>query len=107
MVPTEPARGAQWNLRRGLEAARTLLDGRPPAAVGACTFGIPAAHGVILAPAIDGWEQLALGSELVNAFACKAVLLATDVKAAAAVEVRGGALAGHDPAIYVNLGTGL
>jgi glucokinase len=29
------------------------------------------------------------------------------VKAAAEVEVRSGALAGHDPAIYLNLGTGL
>jgi glucokinase len=106
-VPTDPARGAQWNLRQGLDAARSLLDGRPPAAVGACTFGIPAAHGVVLAPAIAGWEELALGPELVTAFACEAVRLATDVKAAAMVEVRDGALAGHDPAIYLNLGTGL
>lgn len=107
MVLTEPARGAQWNLRRGLDAARALLDGRPPAAVGACTFGIPAARGVVLAPAIAGWEELALGSELVTAFDCEDVRVATDVKAAASVEVRDGALAGHDPAIYLNLGTGL
>ena len=31
----------------------------------------------------------------------------TDVKAAAAVEGRDGALAGHDPGLYLNLGTGL
>jgi glucokinase len=107
MVPTDPARGAQWNFRRGLDAARSLLDGRLPAAVGACTFGIPVAHGVALAPAIAGWEKLELAAELVTAFDCEAVRLATDVKAAAAVEVRDGALAGHDPAIYLNLGTGL
>jgi glucokinase len=33
--------------------------------------------------------------------------MATDVKAAALAEVRWGALAGCDPAIYLNLGTGL
>ena len=106
-VPTDPGRGADWNLRRGIDAARELLEGRTPAAVGACTFGIPAHHGVGLAPAIDGWEGLALGRELARAFDCKAVRLATDVKAAAAAEARAGSLVGHDPAIYVNLGTGL
>ncbi len=106
-VPTEPERGAEWNLMRGLDAARSLLDGRRAAAVGACTFGIPAGNGVGLAPAIEGWEKLALGRELVSAFSCDVVRIATDVKAAAEVEVRSGALAGHDPAIYLNLGTGL
>ena len=33
--------------------------------------------------------------------------VATDVKAAATAEARWGALAGYDPAIYLNLGTGL
>ncbi len=106
-VDTDPARGAGWNLRHGIDAALGLLDGHEPAAVGACTFGIPAHHGVGLAPAINGWEGLALGRELTAAFRCEAVRLATDVKAAAAAEARAGALVGHDPGIYVNLGTGL
>jgi glucokinase len=50
---------------------------------------------------------LSLGHELALAFAGSAVRVATDVKAAAAAEAWSGALAGHDPAIYVNLGTGL
>lgn len=106
-VTTDPGRGARWNFDRGLDAARALLDGGDLRAVGACTFGIPASHGVGLAPAIDGWEELVLSRELADAFDCRLVLVATDVKAAAAAEVRAGALAGHDQAIYLNLGTGL
>ncbi len=110
-VTTDPLLGARWNLDRGLAAARALLDQVAPvnelAAVGACTFGIPAAHGVGLAPAILGWEELALGQELAATFKGSALRLATDVKAAAAAEASSGALVGHDPAIYLNLGTGL
>ncbi|HTR32973.1 MAG TPA: ROK family protein [Gaiellaceae bacterium] len=106
-VPTEPARGARWNLERGLDAARGLVEGDPLLAVCACTFGIPGADGVFLAPAIDGWEQLALGREVAEAFPGAVVRVATDVKAAAEAELRHGALAGYDPAIYLNLGTGL
>jgi glucokinase len=109
-VTTDPARGARWNFDRGVEAAQTLLDrigAGSPAAVGACTFGIPMRDGVSLAPAIAGWESLALRDELAAALGCEVVRVATDVKAAATVEAESGALAGHDPAIYVNLGTGL
>lgn len=110
-VETDASFGARWNLDRGLSAACVLLDDvaqdRELAAVGACTFGIPAAYGVGLAPAIPGWEELALGHELAVMFDCSAVSLATDVKAAAAAEAWSGSLVGYDPAIYVNLGTGL
>lgn len=110
-VETDPSRGARWNLDQGLSAACDLLDGVVPghevAAVGACTFGIPVAHGVGLAPAILGWGELALGEELATRFAGSAIRLVTDVKAAAAAEAGSGALVGHDPAIYLNLGTGL
>ncbi len=110
-VITDSSRGARWNLDQALDAACVLIDDVAPGAqlvaVGACTFGIPAAKGVDLATAIPGWEDLALGDELEVTFDCSTVRLATDVKAAAAAEVASGALAGHDPAIYVNLGTGL
>jgi glucokinase len=110
-VETDPSLGARWNLELGLAAACVLLDdvapGRDLVAVGASTFGIPAAYGVGLAPAIPGWEELALGHELAVMFDCSTVCLATDVKAAAAAEASSGALVGHDPAIYLNLGTGL
>ena len=60
-----------------------------------------------LAPAIDGWESLALGRELRAAFEGAEVRMATDAKAAATAEVRWGALNGCDPGVYLNLGTGL
>src|SRR6185295_20277867 len=67
----------------------------------------PGPDGVALAPAIDGWAELPLGRELGAAFDRVPVRLVTDVKAAAQVEADRGALAGCDPALYLNLGTGL
>jgi len=110
-IDARPGEGARASLARGVEAARLLLDrvapGRELAAVGASTFGIPLEDGIALAPAIAGWTDLALGRELAAAFGGAEVRVATDVKAAARVEVESGALRGCDPAIYLNLGTGL
>jgi glucokinase len=103
--------GAASGLRRGIDAARDLLDevapGRIVVAVGACTFGIPRDDRIDLAPTIPGWGELALGTELRAAFTDAQIRLATDVKAAAYAEAEWGALAGCDPGIYLNLGTGL
>jgi glucokinase len=109
VTPTDPSLGGAANFALGIAAARRLLaqTGGALAAVGASTFGIPEPDGVTLAPAIDGWDGLQLERELRDAFDCPVVRVATDVKAAAAAEVRFGALAGSDPALYVNLGTGL
>src|SRR2546423_15276277 len=110
-VDTRPADGAEACLERGIRAARDLLEtyapGRPLAAVGACTFGIPREDRVDLAPTVPGWGDLALGRELDRAFGGAQIRLATDVKAAAQAEAEWGALAGCDPGIYLNLGTGL
>ena len=103
--------GAQAVFQRGIRAARGLLATAAPGsdlvAVGAATFGIPYEDRVELAPAIDGWEGLALGRELGEAFSGAVVKMATDAKAAAAAECRWGALRGCDPGVYLNLGTGL
>ena len=103
--------GARASFERGIEAARALLAGaaagRGLAAVGVSTFGIPFDDRVELAPAISGWDKLAFGHELRDAFPGARVVMATDAKAAAQAEVRWGALAGCDPAVYLNLGTGL
>jgi glucokinase len=103
--------GAQASFDRGIAVARDLLDRRAPgaqlAAVGVSTFGIPFEDRVELAPAIPGWENLAIGRELRAAFAGAQIRMATDAKAAAAAETRWGSLAGCDPAVYLNLGTGL
>lgn len=110
-VPVRADESAQRTFDRGIEAARTLLAELVPshtlAAVGACTFGIPRADGIDLAPTIDGWERIAFGNRLRLAFPATEIRMATDVKAAARAEVTRGALAGHDPGLYLNLGTGL
>src|SRR5216683_1015728 len=102
--------GARAAFGRGVTAARDLLAaaGDPYlAAVGVSTFGIPFDDRVELAPAIEGWDRLALGRELRAAFRGAEIAMATDAKAAARAEAAWGALAGCDPAVYLNLGTGL
>jgi predicted NBD/HSP70 family sugar kinase len=110
-VPTRPELGGRAAFDRGVAAARRLVDGAPPGrelvAVGVSTIGIPFDDRVELAPTIPGWHGLALGRELSGAFEGAEIRLATDVKAATQAEARWGALTGCDPAIYLNLGTGL
>jgi glucokinase len=110
-VASDGALGAQASFGRGIGLARDLLQTTRPGgelvAVGVATFGIPFEDRVELAPAIDGWDRLAMGQELRRAFPGAQIRMATDAKAAAQAEVRWGALAGSDPAVYLNLGTGL
>src|SRR5690348_6976919 len=105
------ASGAAAVLTATIEAGRRLLARVAPggelAGLGVSTFGIPGPDGVALAPAIDGWADVSLARELGAAFDRVPVRLVTDVKAAAQVEADRGALAGCDPALYLNLGTGL
>jgi glucokinase len=104
-------RGARASFDHGVATATGLLSehaaGAAVAAVGVATFGIPFEDRVELAPAIDGWERLALGRELRAAFPGAAISMGTDTKTAAQAEARWGALVDCDPAIYLNLGTGL
>jgi glucokinase len=102
---------AKKALARGLTAAHELLaevaPGQELAGVGAATLGIPYDDRVELAPTFPGWDELPFGQLVRDAFPGVPVRLATDVKAAAAAELRWGALAGCDPGLYLNLGTGL
>ena len=111
VLPVTPTDSAQQHFDRAVARAHRLLaqvaPGRPLAAVGACTFGIPRVDRIDLAPNIAGWEQLAFGRRLQLAFPDARIMMATDVKAAAAYEAEHGALVGHDPGLYLNLGTGL
>jgi glucokinase len=104
-------RGARTSFDHGVATATGLLSaygaGAAVAAVGVATFGIPFEDRVELAPAIDGWERLELGRELRAAFPGAAISMGTDTKTAAQAEARWGALVDCDPAIYLNLGTGL
>ena len=110
-VRVDPHASARRTFGRAIEAGKTLLGDVAPgsglAAVGACTFGIPREDRVDLAPTINGWGRLAFGRELRAAFPGALVRYGTDVKAAAQFESDHGALAGYDPGVYLNLGTGL
>ncbi len=110
-VGSDGALGAQASFGRGIAVSRDLLSVTAPGselvAVGVSTFGIPFEDRVELAPAIDGWDKLAMGRQLRAAFAGAQIRMANDAKAAAHAEVRWGVLAGCDPAAYLNLGTGL
>ena len=110
-IDSEVEAGADAAMARGLTAARDLLADVAPdqelAGVGAATLGIPYDDRVELAPTFPGWGALPFGQLVRDAFPGIPVRLGTDVKAAAAAELRWGALAGCDPGIYLNLGTGL
>ena len=110
-VDSDGPLGARVSFSRGIQAGRDLLTMTTPGselvAVGVSTFGIPFEDRVELAPAIDGWDTLAMGQELRAAFPGAQIRMANDVKAAARAEVLWGVLAGCDPAVYLNLGTGL
>jgi glucokinase len=110
-IAVRPGDPAGRTLARGIELAQalaaTITPGRPVVAVGAATFGIPFDDRVELAPNVDGWGTLPFGQELAAAFPGARIAAATDVKAAAQCELSAGALAGCDPGLYVNLGTGL
>jgi glucokinase len=103
--------GAQASFDRGINAGRELLAAvaadSPLVAVGVSTFGIPFEDRVELAPAISGWSELPMGRQLRAAFPGAQIQMATDAKAAARAEALWGVLAGCDPAVFLNLGTGL
>ena len=111
VVDSLGGRGARASFDHGVQTAKALLaesaGGAHLAAVGVATFGIPFDDRVELAPAISDWDALELGRELRAAFPGATVELATDAKAAAQAEARWGSLADADPAVYLNLGTGL
>ena len=111
VVDSHGEQGARASFSHGVATATGLVAahaaGATVAAVGVATFGIPFEDRVELAPAIDGWEELELGRELRAAFPGAVIRMGTDTKTAAQAEARWGALAGYDPAIYLNLGTGL
>src|SRR5579875_2610657 len=105
-IDSRASEGAAAGFAAGLRGARELAGAAAPG-VGVSTFGIPLDDRVELAPAISGWSDLAIPRELRAAFPGARVRAVTDAKAAAVAEVRWGSLAGCDPAVYLNLGTGL
>jgi len=76
-------------------------------AIGVSSPGIVLPDRILLAPNVPGWQDLSLAAQLAAGLGIEPVVVGTDVKAAAAAELRWGSLAGEDVAIYLNLGTGI
>ncbi|MFI6906304.1 ROK family protein [Nonomuraea sp. NPDC050394] len=92
-------------LARALAAARRL--DRHPSAVGFSTTGVIRDGVVRLSPNVPGWDGLELPRLLAEEFGDTPVAIDNDVNAAAAAELRWGALRGVSTGLYLNLGTGL
>lgn len=84
-----------------------MTEGGPCAAVGIATPGIPTPEGVLLSPNLPGWHGLRLAERVENVLGIGPVPVDNDVKCAALAEHRWGALRHADPALYLNLGSGV
>jgi glucokinase len=102
-IPTTGS--AEEVVRRSLEAARGIVTA--PVAVGVSTIGVVRDDRIRLAPNVPGWEGMELPRMLRDEYGDTPVVIDNDVNAAAAAELRWGALRGVDVGIYLNLGTGL
>ena len=94
---------------RTITAATRMLDACASSvtAVGIVTPGIVHDHRIELAPNVDGWSDLSLRDLFLDGLDIPLVVVGNDVKAAALAEATSGALAGVDPGLYLNLGTGI
>lgn len=104
--------GAERVLGRALDLARSLQDrgsgtGQSLVGVGLSTMGITLKKSVKLAPAVPGWDSLAIPEVLATAFPSLPTAIWNDVKAATLAELIWGGLAGVSNGVYINLGTGL
>src|SRR3954447_11794965 len=108
-LATNAVEGATQVLDRSFACAHELIaatDGEC-IAVGAVSPGIVRTDGVLLAPNVPGWGALALPTALGEGLGIDRIALGNDVKAAALAEVRWGSLAGADPGVLLQLGTGV
>lgn len=112
-IETDAPHGAQQAIERALTLARNLIASTAVQTGGRCLAAGVVSPGVILpdrilfAPNVPGWEQLALPGIVRDRLEMSQVAVGTDVKAAAAAEVRWGSLQDADPGIFLSLGTGI
>lgn len=92
---------------RKLIASTTEVTGGHCLAAGAVSPGIVLPDRILFAPNIPGWEQLALLDMIQVDLEIPHVAVGNDTKSAALAEARWGSLKDADPAIFLNLGTGI
>jgi glucokinase len=113
-VATDVGRGAQQALQRAADCATALVaTTREMNGAGSCRGfavvapGVVRAGTMVLTPNVPGLDHLNLRAFLESEMAIPCLSMSNDVKAAAMAEARWGSLRGCDPALYVNVGTGL
>jgi glucokinase len=106
-IPLAADRTATSILEETAEVCRSMLTGGSNVVVGAVSPGVVQADGIRLAPNVVGWGDIALKRWANDVFPGRVVAVGNDVKAAAAAESAWGALRGHNPGLYLNLGTGI
>lgn len=112
-LATHAEEGASAVMRRTLTEARSLVaetgkaGGGRLVAAAAVTPGVVMGDRVELSPNLPGEESLALKRLLQEGLQIDHVGVANDVKAAGEAEARWGSLVDADPALFLNLGTGL
>jgi glucokinase len=113
-IETLASGGAAQAVERAIETSRRLIA-ETRALVGdvACLGAGVSVPGIVLgdvialAPNLPGLGDIALARQLAESLGLDAVACANDVQSAGLAESRWGALQGSDPALYLNLGTGL
>ena len=109
-IPTAAQRGAEQLIDRALTAARGMITraaGGTCRGVGAVSPGVLHGGRFTFSPNIPGWDRIFLAERLREETGVDKIACANDVKAAGWAEARWGALRGADPALLVNLGTGI
>jgi glucokinase len=105
--------GAEQAVHRAVETCRTLIArtqgqlGGDCVGAGVVCPGIVKDDRIALAPNVPGWEDLALVEIMQEELGLARIAVGNDVKAAGLAEMRWGALAGADPAVFLSLGTGV
>lgn len=113
-IATDVDRGAEDAMRRAAGRASTLVRATGAAnGAGACVGfavvapGVMQAETMTLTPNLPGLDRVNLRAVFETELAAPCLSVSNDVKAAAMAEARWGSLRNCDPALFVNLGTGL
>ncbi len=110
-LSTDADHGAEQALNRALDVARDLVEATEGhgslRAAGVVSPGIIGPDAITLAPNVPGWESLALARRVRVALDVERVVTGNDANAAALAESRWGSLRGANPALYLNVGTGV
>lgn len=110
VIDARAALGAEQLVDRTLDAAEALLaraaQGLPLRAVGVASPGVVRPEGVLLSPNLPGWAELRLAERFERRLGVRIDCM-NDTKAAALAEAVWGHLAGADPGLHLNLGTGV